>query len=46
MKDLDFIDDILEDDIEGLRARIAKAKNQVLMEEPCPFYEIEDWTYD
>jgi hypothetical protein len=36
----------LNDDAEKeLRERIAKAKNDLLMEEPCPIYEAtdEDW---
>lgn len=43
MKDLDFIDDLLDDN-QHLKERIAKVKNDLLMEEPCPLYEIEDWT--
>lgn len=40
MKDLDFIDDLLDDkDQEVLKERITKAKTDVLMEEPCPLYE-------
>jgi hypothetical protein len=46
MKDLDFIDNFIEDDdFKQLRERVAKAKNDLLMEEPCPIYEAdeEDW---
>ena len=46
MKDLDFIDDLMDnDDYRKLRERVAKAKNDLLMEEPCPIYEAtdEDW---
>jgi hypothetical protein len=46
MKDLDFIDNLMdEDDYRKLRERVAKAKNDLLMEEPCPIYEAtdEDW---
>jgi hypothetical protein len=40
MKDLDFIDNFFEDkDQKELYERIAKVKNDVLMEEPCPLYE-------
>jgi len=39
MKDLDFIDDLLDESQEKLNKRIAKIKNDVLMEEPCPLYE-------
>jgi hypothetical protein len=40
MKDLDFIDDLLDDeDQEILKERINKVKTDVLMEEPCPLYE-------
>lgn len=40
MKDLDFIDDLLDDkDQEVLKERITKVKTDVLMEEPCPLYE-------
>ena len=43
MKDLDFIDDFLDnDEKELLKERIDKAKNDVLMEEPCPLYEPND----
>lgn len=43
MKDLDFIDDFFDqDDKELLKERIDKAKNEVLMEEPCPLYEPND----
>lgn len=37
MKDLDFIDDLMQE------AR--KMKNNILMEEPCPIYDgdAEDW---
>lgn len=37
MKDLDFIDDLMQ------MAR--KMKNDILMEEPCPIYDgdAEDW---
>lgn len=46
MKDLDFIDQLMEeDDYQTLKDRVAKAKNDLLMEEPCPIYEAtdEDW---
>ena len=46
MKDLDFIDNLMdEDEYKKLRERVAKAKNDLLMEEPCPIYEAtdEDW---
>ena len=40
MKDLDFIDDFFDqEDQQTLKERIVKAKNDVLMEEPCPLYE-------
>ena len=40
MKDLDFIDEFFDrTDKELLQERINKAKNEVLMEEPCPLYE-------
>ena len=40
MKDLDFIDEFFDrSDKELLQERISKAKNEVLMEEPCPLYE-------
>jgi len=43
MKDLDFIDDFFDqDNKELLKERIDKAKNEVLMEEPCPLYEPND----
>ena len=43
MKDLDFIDDFFDqDDKKLLKERIDKAKNDVLMEEPCPLYEPND----
>lgn len=44
MKDLDFIDEFFDDinDKQLLRERIIKAKNDVLMEEPCPLYEPND----
>jgi len=43
MKDLDFIDDFFDQgDKELLKERIDKAKNEVLMEEPCPLYEPND----
>jgi len=43
MKDLDFIDDFFDqNDKELLKERIDKAKNEVLMEEPCPLYEPND----
>ena len=43
MKDLDFIDDFFDqEDKELLKERIDKAKNEVLMEEPCPLYEPND----
>ncbi len=43
MKDLDFIDDFFDHyDKELLKERIDKAKNEVLMEEPCPLYEPND----
>lgn len=43
MKDLDFMDDLFEeDDYKNLRKRIAQAKNDLLMEEPCPIYEPHD----
>jgi len=43
MKDLDFIDNFFEDqDEETLLERIAKVKNEILMEEPCPLYEPND----
>ena len=29
-----------------LRERIAKIKNDVLMQEPCPFYEADEWDWD
>ena len=43
MKDLDFIDDFFDlDDKQILNERIVKAKNDVLMEEPCPLYEDDE----
>jgi hypothetical protein len=43
MKDLDFIDNFFEqDDKQILNERIVKAKNDVLMEEPCPLYEDDE----
>ena len=44
-KDLDFIDDHFDNHMEILKARIARIKNDALMEEPCPIYEgdAEDW---
>lgn len=43
MKDLDFIDDFFDqDDKQILTERIVKAKNDVLMEEPCPLYEDDE----
>lgn len=43
MKDLDFIDDFFDqEDKQILTERIVKAKNDVLMEEPCPLYEDDE----
>lgn len=44
-KDLDFLDDHFSNHMQILQARIAKIKNEVLMEEPCPIYEAneDDW---
>lgn len=47
MKDLDFIDNLMnEDDYEDLKKRIARAKVDLLMEEPCPIYEAEEGDWD
>jgi len=47
MKDLDFIDRHFEsDDYRRLQERIARAKNDLLMEEPCPIYEASDEDWD
>lgn len=44
-RDLDFMDDHFDNHMQILAARIAKIKNDVLMEEPCPIYEgdSDDW---
>lgn len=43
MKDLDFIDQLMEDDdFKLLRERCSRMKVDILMEEPCPFYEPEN----
>ena len=47
MKDLDFIDRFMEEkDFKQLRERVAKAKNDLLMEEPCPIYEADEHDWD
>ena len=47
MKDLDFIDTLMEeDDYKKLRERVARAKNDLLMEEPCPIYEADENDWD
>ena len=44
MKDLDFIDDFFDqDDKQILNERIVRVKTDVLMEEPCPLYEDDEW---
>jgi|TARA_Y100000004_G_C8906354_1_gene408880 hypothetical protein len=48
MKDLDFIDDLMDmdkDDIKKLQERCARMKADLLFEEPCPIYEADehDW---
>ena len=48
MKDLDFIDNLLdmdEEDLKQLSLKAKQMKNRILMEEPCPIYEgdAEDW---
>ena len=46
MKDLDFIDQLMEeDDFKELRRKCARMKADILFEEPCPIYEAteEDW---
>ena len=48
MKDLDFIDNLLnmdEEDLKQLSQKAIKMKTDILMEEPCPIYEgdAEDW---
>lgn len=48
MKDLDFIDNLLdmdEEDLKQLSLKAKQMKNSILMEEPCPVYEgdAEDW---
>jgi hypothetical protein len=48
MKDLDFIDNLLdmdEEDLKQLSQKAIKMKTDILMEEPCPVYEgdAEDW---
>ena len=48
MKDLDFIDNLLdmdEEDLKQLAQKAIKMKTDILMEEPCPVYEgaAEDW---
>ena len=48
MKDLDFIDNLLdmdEEDLKQLTQKAIKMKTDILMEEPCPVYEgdAEDW---
>jgi len=46
MKDLDFIDDLMEnDDLKKLHERCARMKADLLFEEPCPIYEADkhDW---
>lgn len=45
MKDLDFLDDHFDNHMQILNARIAKIKNDALMEEPCPIYDGDsnDW---
>lgn len=43
MKDLDFIDQLMEDDdFKLLQERCNRMKVDVLMEEPCPLYEPEN----
>ena len=43
MKALAFIDDFFDqNDKKILDERIVKAKNDVLMEEPCPLYEDDE----
>lgn len=46
MRDLDFIDDLMEEeDYIELMEKALRMKVDVLMEEPCPIYESneEDW---
>ena len=46
MKDLDFIDNLMEEeDFKELQERVARMKADVLFEEPCPIYEADadDW---
>ena len=48
MKDLDFIDNLLdmdEEDLKQLSQKAIKMKTDILMEESCPVYEgdAEDW---
>ena len=48
MKDLDFIDNLLdmdEEDLKQLSLKAKQMKNRILMEEPCPVYEgdAKDW---
>jgi hypothetical protein len=43
MKDLDFIDQLMdEDDYKLLHKRCNRMKIDVLMEEPCPLYEPDE----
>jgi len=46
MKDLDFIDDLMEEDqFKDLLKKCARMKADLLFEEPCPIYEADkdDW---
>ena len=43
MKDLDFIDKLMEDDdLKRLYEKCARAKADILFEEPCPIYEADE----
>ena len=46
MKDLDFIDNLMEEeDYKDLIEKAVRMKTDILMEEPCPIYEADekDW---
>ena len=46
MKDLEFIDQLMEEDnFKELQRKCARMKADILFEEPCPIYEAteEDW---
>lgn len=47
MKDLDFIDDLMDDiDYKELQKRCARMKADILFEEPCPIYEADEDDWD